>query len=175
MTALLVFTQWLIGATFLLSALSKVGSATSLRLFAETLVQLRLFRAGRPSRVAAAAIGLVEALVAIVLVPLSTAVTRLGFLLAIGLLAAFSAVILRSLRRREQVACRCFGGSAPAAFSAVHLVRNTGLLAAAVTGALAAGQPSAPWEVWVIAALAGAICAFIISRLDDVVSLFKTA
>jgi hypothetical protein len=173
--ALLVFTQWLIGATFLLSALSKVGSVTGLRLFAETLVQLRLARAGRPAMAAAMAIGSVEALVGIVLLPLGTTVIRLAFGLAMVLLTGFSVVIFRSLRRHEQVACRCFGGSAPAPFSGVHLTRNAVLLVAAAAGAALAGQPSAPWPAWLVAAPAGAICAFLISRLDDIVSLFKTA
>jgi hypothetical protein len=87
-TALLVFTRSLIGVTFLLSALSKVGSANGVRLFADTLVQLRLARPGRPA---------------------------------------------------------------------------------------VAEHQAAPWPLWLILAPAGAACAFVISRLDDVVSLFKTA
>jgi hypothetical protein len=170
-----VFLQCLIGVTFLLSALSKVGSATGLRMFAETLDLRRVARAGRPALLAAAAVGSVEALVAVVLLPLGPAVTRPAFLLAIVLLSAFSIVIIRSLRRHEQIACRCFGGSAPAPFSAVHLYRNAGLLLAAIAGALLADQQSAPWQMWLIMAIAGAICAFVVSRLDDVVSLFKTA
>jgi hypothetical protein len=173
--ALLVFTQWLIGVTFLLSALSKVGTPTGLRMFAETLVQLRLAGPGRYALVTAAAVGSVEALVAVVLLPLGPGITRLAFLLAIVLLSAFSIVIIRSLRRHEPIACRCFGGSAPAPFSAVHLLRNAGLLLAAIVGALLADQESAPWQMWLIMAIPGAVCAFVVSRLDDIVSLFKTA
>jgi hypothetical protein len=172
---LLVFTRFLIGITFLLSALSKVGSSASLRMFADSLVQLRLATMGGPAMRLAVGVAGVEALTTVVLLPLGATVTRLAFLLAMVLLAAFTTVIVRSLRRHEQVACRCFGGSTPAPFSSVHLVRNTALLLAALAGGIAADHQSAPWPVWLILAPTGAICAFVVSRLDDVVSLFKTA
>jgi hypothetical protein len=38
-----------------------------------------------------------------------------------------------------------------------------------------AEHPAASWPLWLILAPAGAACAFVISRLDDVVRLFKTA
>jgi hypothetical protein len=174
-SAPLVFTRSLIGVTFLLSALSKVGNANGVRLFADTLVQLRLARPGRPAVAAAIAVGSVEALVTLVLLPLGAGFTRLAFLLAMALLAAFSVVIARSVRRHDQVACRCFGGSTPAPFSAVHLVRNTFLLLVALAGGVVAEHQAASWPLWLILAPAGAACAFVISRLDDVVSLFKTA
>jgi hypothetical protein len=173
--ALLVFTRCLIGVTFLLSAMSKVGSANGVRLFADTLVQLRIARSGRPAVAAAIAVGSVEALVTLVLLPLGAAFTRLAFLLAMALLAAFSVVIIRSIRSHDQVACRCFGGSTPAPFSVVHLVRNAGLLLMALIGGLLAEYQTAPWPVWLILVPTGAVCAFVISRLDDVVGLFKTA
>lgn len=72
------------------------------------------------------------------------AAPRLGGAAALVLLAAFSAVLLRVLRRGVEVRCACFGQTDGAPLSALDLVRN-GLLGTLAALALAAGfEPHVP-------------------------------
>jgi hypothetical protein len=80
-----------------------------------------------------------ELVVAVLLVAAPVA----GGVLALVLLAAFSAVLLRAVRDGIRAPCRCFGAVREEPVSAVDLVRNT-MLAALAIGSIAAGAPRAP-------------------------------
>lgn len=94
-----------------------------------------------------------------------------GFAASIGLLAAFTAVIV--LRRNSKVSCRCFGTSAP--LGTRHVVRNAGLLAIAATGLVAdlvrTSVPANPLGL-VIAATAAATAAALVISFDAIVDLY---
>lgn len=68
---------------------------------------------------------------------------RVGGVAALALLAGFTAVLLRILRRGEAMPCACFGGSAERPVTEAAPVRN-GALAGAAVLALAATGPVAP-------------------------------
>lgn len=94
---------------------------------------------GWPRALARAVPG-VELLLAVALL----SVPGLGAIVALGLLAGFSGVLVRALRRGLPVRCACFGRAGGAQLSAVDLVRN-GLLAALAALAVAAGlEPHRP-------------------------------
>ncbi len=62
---------------------------------------------------------------------------------ALGLLVAFSVVLIRALRADTPVSCGCFGATATAPVSSIALVRN-GLLALAAVVAMTATGPVRP-------------------------------
>jgi hypothetical protein len=105
--------------------------------------------------------------VVLVAVPATAAV---GFVLASGLLLAFTAAIAASLRRGRPAPCRCFGaGDTPV--GPRHLVRNTVLVCLAVFGALAPENlPSVAGAV--VAVAAGVVVAVLVIAMDDIAVVF---
>lgn len=106
----------------------------------------------------------VELLLAVALL----AAPRIGGAVALVLLGAFSAVLVRALRGGADVRCACFGRAAGPPLSAVDLVRN-GLLAGLATLTLAAGlDPRVPSlsaaGAMAVAALAGSAGLFALRR-----------
>jgi hypothetical protein len=89
-----------------------------------------------PAGPTAVAVIATEAVI-VVLLALPTA-SLAGFALATALLSAFTVAIGTTVRRGEQVACRCFGSASSAPVGPAHLVRNAFLLAGSLTGVLAA-------------------------------------
>ena len=72
------------------------------------------------------------------------AAPRVGGVVALALLAAFSAVIMRALRGGGEVRCACFGQAGGRLLSGAELVRN-GLLGVLAALAIAAGlEPRVP-------------------------------
>ena len=104
-----------------------------------------------------------------------TAVSLSGAALLTAILAAGVAVVVR---RGTRARCACFGaasgGSAGRLLGRVHLVRNLGLLAVVCAGLAADGVANdrpAPAGM-VTAALAGAVTAVLLVRLDDLIAVF---
>jgi len=103
------------------------------------------------------------------------AVSLGGAALLTAILAAGVAVIVH---RGTKARCACFGasagGQAARPLGKAHLARNLGLLivmaAGLAAGAVANGRP-APASV-IMAALAGAVAAVLLVRLDDLVAVF---
>jgi hypothetical protein len=93
---------------------------------------------------------------------------RAGFLAAAALLAGFTLVLGRPLRRGQPVACRCFGAS-DAPVGVRHLVRNALLLLVAV-GGLSGPTPAAPTAAGAVAGLALSTLAI---RWDDLLFLVR--
>jgi hypothetical protein len=113
--------------------------------------------------------------VAVVVTELASAVLVLvtavaGFVLATGLLLAFTAAIAASLRRGRRAPCRCFGAT-ETPIGPRHLVRNATLICFAVLGALAPdGLP--PLAGAAVAVAAGVVVAVFVVAMDDIAVVF---
>jgi hypothetical protein len=104
--ALLIFCRWSIGLTFAVSAL---GKATAMGSFRDAIVDFGLLPAQLTGAVAGVVVG-AEGLV-VALEAAGGVLARAGFALALALLAGFSAVLARTLRKKTDVSCNCFGPS----------------------------------------------------------------
>jgi hypothetical protein len=160
-----VLARFLLGVTFGAAAVAKVRDSGALRGFL------------RASHVPDRAIGpLVAATVAAeaATAGLLLAYPRIGFPLALLMLAAFSALLGRALRRPVRVPCGCFGRSATPV-GAEHLIRNAVLAAVAVTGLVGtlAAAP-APLSGGTVAwAAVGVALALAVVGLDDLKALLS--
>jgi hypothetical protein len=125
-------------AAVLLAATFVVAGGSKLREPARTATAFRGLRLPRPGLLARA-IPLVELATATLLV----ARPAIGGAAALGALAAFSAVLARSLRAGDRVTCGCFGSSGAGEVGPLHLVRNA-LLACLAATALMASRPEIP-------------------------------
>ncbi|MFG1999785.1 MauE/DoxX family redox-associated membrane protein [Spirillospora sp. NPDC048911] len=166
----------LICLIFVVSAFGKVRGRAAFTEFTRT-TRILLAAALRRREVGRAAAGWAARAVAaaeiaaalLVLVPV-TAPAGLG--VAALLLAVFSVAMVAALRGGVSTSCRCFGAStAPIGWR--HVVRNALLVCAAVAGlaaALAAGSP--PPAGMALTAVAVAVVALLVIRLDDLYELF---
>jgi len=161
----------LLGAVFLTSAFTKLRNRRAFEEFTRTVRQL-----GAPRglvKAVALAVAISEASIPSLLVSPAPLVTGIGLGLAIVLLGAFVAGILRTLRRGTAVPCRCFGSSTTP-LGRRHVVRNALLTAAAATGLVGVitGAPNAPTAGGaVLAAVVGLVGAVLVVMFDDVVDL----
>ena len=177
MTYALMFCRSLIGLVFLASSMSKLRGPDAFRTFVGSVRDMRVVPA-RLTVTVAVLVAAVEAATPLLLVPMPHALARtvgtVGFGLAATALAGFTGGIVALLRKGRAAGCRCFGGSA-APFGRRHVVRNAALFMAAAFGAYAAarGIPIGPPQVTLMAAPVAAVCAILVVRLDDLVSLSK--
>jgi hypothetical protein len=145
----------LLALTFAWAGAAKLGRQ------AETAAGFGELGLGRPGALARA-VPLVELTLAVALL----AAPAGGAAAALVLLACFSAVLVRALRRGLEVRCACFGRASGPPLSAAELVRN-GLLAALAVLALTAGvEPRVPGlvpaaAVALVTAAAFALLAFV--------------
>ena len=103
------------------------------------------------------------------------AAPRIGYALALGLVAAFTLGLCGVVRSGRQVACRCFGAST-APIGLAHLVRNATILAVIGLGITAGaltddGVIALPAQLTAIAC--GALGGAAIVRWDDLVYLVR--
>jgi hypothetical protein len=155
---------------FVISSVSKLRG-TAFRAFVSSLRRLPVVP-DRWARLVAVVVVATE--VAIPLLLAMQAMALAGFALAASLLTAFAVGIAVSVRKGAPVSCRCFGPS-DTPLGARHVVRNTILIAVAVTGSLAmvaGGPPDLHPALTVIALTAAACVAALIVRFDDLVELF---
>ena len=103
-----------------------------------------------------------------------TTLLRAGFLLALGLLVLFTAVLLSALARRLGTSCACFG-STTKPVSGWDVVRNGGLLLCAGAGYWSTGAPSAalPLAEWGLVAVGAVIFVLIWIQLAEIAQVFK--
>ncbi|MFD3513131.1 MauE/DoxX family redox-associated membrane protein [Streptomyces sp. NPDC058657] len=118
-----------LGLVFLCSVVGKLRSAAAFGAFRATVVRLAPALRGWSRAVAVLVVGAEAAVVGALAVPTTTVA---GFALAAVLLAVFTGALTGALRGSAPVECHCFGGGAPIARR--HVVRNAGLLGAALTG-----------------------------------------
>ncbi|MEV6928530.1 MauE/DoxX family redox-associated membrane protein [Dactylosporangium sp. NPDC051485] len=157
-----------LGIVFAVSALSKVRGRAAWSRFTASVAAL----APAPrtaTRPLAAAVVAAEG--AIVLALAAGPVAPVGFAMAIGLLAAFTAAIVRAYRRERRVPCACFGSGRPV--GPRHVVRNGILAAVGLAGLVTAGGgPIRPAGAG-IALAAGLLCGLLLITFDDVADLFE--
>lgn len=112
--------------------------------------------------------------VVVALAELTAAVTLVlapvaGYLIALGLVAGFTAGLVSAIHRRTTESCRCFGASAQP-IGPSHLVRNAVLLAIAVTGLATLGPGDRPW----LALIPGALLSLAIVAWDELAFAFTS-
>jgi hypothetical protein len=165
MSALALAARCLLGVVFLVSALSKRDFSA----FSVSLRRMRVMPAGwvRPVGI------LVVAAEALTVVLLAIPGTALGFALAVVLLGTFTAAIVAVLSRGIAEPCPCFGPKA-APLGWEHLGRNAFLLVVAILGGFASSGAASTGAL-VVAAAAGVVVGALITRLDDLVALFRAA
>ena len=162
----------LVAAVFAVAVAGKLARRSAWR---EFVASVRGFDVLPPAAVrpAAAAVVLAEAAVVALLAVART--VPLGYGLAAGLLALFTAAMVRALRRGVQPVCRCFGARG-SAIGRVHVGRNVALAATAVAallGRLDGGGVHPAGAA--VAAAAGLLTAAVVLRLDDLAALFAPA
>lgn len=155
----------LLAAVFAVALLSKLRGA---EVFVSATRRLLPPRWADLDRVAAVAVAATElAVLALFAFPDTS---RYGFVLAAGLLTAFTAGIWAALRRGESAPCRCFGASSTP-LGRSHLIRNMLLGAIALLGALAPSGSIALAGV-LLAVATGLVLATLVVNLDVLVDLF---
>jgi hypothetical protein len=157
-------------AVFVAAAAGKAHRG-AFRGFAFSLTSVRWLPAGLAAPAAAAVIAL-EGAAAIALAVPRTA--TIGYGLAIGGLAAFTATAANSLRRGDRLRCRCFGADA-GPIGRSQILRNCALIAIALAGlgARLGGAPGWPGPVAATAAVAsGLAIAVAVIRWADLAYLF---
>ena len=157
-----------VGLVFACSALSKLRGRAA---YADFVGSVRALvpaadRGGAP--VLAGVVVAAELAVAAGMLP--TAVYRPALVLAGLLLLAFGVALALAIRRRVQVPCRCFGATSEPP-GRPQLVRNAGLLAVALLGAVVpAGAVAAGGAV--TAGFTGIVVAVLAVGADDLAVLF---
>lgn len=166
----LAFCRWTIVITFVVSATGKLASMTS---FQAAIADFEVLptRWVRPAGTVTVALELLAA----VLVLLGGQLLPDGFGLACLLLLGFSLLLARSLRRKADVRCNCFGRT-ERPITRYDLVRNGLLIGAGVLGGwlwLTYGSGLPPIGLLLISGLmAGALVA-VASNLHDIVELLR--
>jgi hypothetical protein len=156
-------------------AASAVGKArpAGFRAFLTTLADMGLGTAGMRRPLAYATITAEGVAAGLLLLP-GTRAGVIGLLLASLVLAALTIGVVRAVRGGgPPVTCACFGRTGRP-LGVLHLVRNTGLLLAAV-GALVvtgSGPGRATGGDLVVSVAAGAVLAVVVIGLDDIADLF---
>jgi Methylamine utilisation protein MauE len=166
----LTFCRWVIGITF---AVSAIGKATSMVSFRAAVAEFGVLPARLTDPVAAGTVA-AEGLV-VVLVALGGGWATAGFVLAMALLAVFSAALVLALRRKAGVSCNCFGSS-ERRISWYDVLRNAALVACCIAGlwgahSWAGGRPGV--GLVLVLGLMAATFMVIVSNLEDIVELLR--
>lgn len=161
--------SWLLAVVLGISAAGKLRNGAVRAAFRRSVREMAVLPAGAVGPVAVA-VPIGEALAAVMLVVPATAVA--GCVLALALLAAFTAGIVVVLRRGTAASCLCFGMS-ERPYGARHLARNTFLGAVALAGAALSGGSVEPLAA-LIAIVAAMIAASVVVTLDELLDLFST-
>jgi len=151
----------LLGFVFLWSLAVKARSGTAYEQFLTSVRELTGAAPGIARLLAAAAVAAELLIVVLLAMP---ALIRVGFTVALALLAGYSGTLALALRRGVRAPCRCLGSRADPIRPAL-LGRNAGLLLAAALGLIAAtahGRGSEPIAVAVSVVAAGVIAALVV-------------
>ncbi|HEY7069476.1 MAG TPA: MauE/DoxX family redox-associated membrane protein [Acidimicrobiales bacterium] len=172
MSYVLLSVRCLLGAVFLASALTKVRNRRAFREFEGTVSKLGVPRG--QVRAVALVVAITEASIPFLLAGPARAVTGVGLGLAVGVLGAFVAAIVHTVRRGAAVPCRCFGSSSTTPLGRRHVARNALLIAAAAAGlfgVVSGTQDALTPSGAAVAAVAGLVGAILIVMFDDVIDL----
>ncbi|GHC74302.1 MauE/DoxX family redox-associated membrane protein [Streptomyces cinnamoneus] len=173
MVCLALGIRCLIGVVFLASAVSKVTGRGAFDRFVSSVEDMRVVPT-RSGRSVARWVVVAEFTVCLSLATPVRAAGVAGFVIAGGLLAAFAAGIVLSLRQGVRTPCRCFGVSARP-LGPGHAVRNLVLVAVAIAGAVTTAGASgvAAPGASAVAVLGGLLVGGLVTALDDVLDLFR--
>jgi uncharacterized membrane protein YphA (DoxX/SURF4 family) len=157
--------RWMLIVIFATAAWGKLRGRRAFGDFTASVADLRLVPAGAVG-IAALLVPLLELLLVVRLAAGG------GFAGSAVLLAAFTFVAALAGRRRSSVSCCCFGASGTP-LGGRHAVRNASLTALAAGGwATAAIVPAPGGAEAVLAAVTGAVAGLLVTRSDDLWSLF---
>ncbi|MEU8660838.1 MauE/DoxX family redox-associated membrane protein [Actinoplanes philippinensis] len=169
MSYALIGARVLIGLVFAVSAVTKLRGRAAFTAFRASVADMRVVPGPLAGPVAA---GVVATEAAIPVLLLAPATADAGLVLAVLLLAAFSAGIARVLATGTAASCRCFGVSA-APFGRHHLYRNGALALTAAAGLAWPASATDPAGSAIVAGVA-AVAALTVVMLDDIVELFRS-
>jgi hypothetical protein len=169
MVYLVLACRCLIGATFLVSAASKLRSRSAFRAFVSWLAALPMPLVRRRPGLVASVLAAAEALIVVLVALPWTA--RPGLALAAIVLAVLTAGTWVSVARGTEAPCQCFGVSA-SRLGPRHIVRDALLCAAAAAGSAAAGAGGARPAAAVTSVGAGLVLAAFVVFLDDLAVLY---
>ncbi|MFE0191451.1 MauE/DoxX family redox-associated membrane protein [Streptomyces sp. NPDC059008] len=156
------------------AALGKIRSRAAFSRFAQSLTAMDLLPAGwvRACAVLVAG-GEVAVLLLLLASPLTAPAGVVGCVLAAGLLLAFTVGAALTVIRQVRVVCRCFGASG-GPMGRLHVLRNGALTLLAAGGVLSGGGAGAVAPAYTAVAVAGgAVAGALVTRLDDLVALFR--
>ena len=162
----------LLATVFVISLTGKVSGRSAWIAFEDSLREMAVVA---PSNVplTAVASAAVEAVIVVCLLVPAPALGLIGFVLSAGLLAVFAYAITAVVRRKQAIACRCFGASTTP-LSVRHIVRNGILVAIAILGAVATiGSAAAQLPVAIMAGVIGAVLGMLVAAMDDLVALVR--
>ncbi|BDM74622.1 methylamine utilization protein MauE (plasmid) [Streptomyces nigrescens] len=156
------------------AALGKVRSRAAFSRFAQSLTTMDLLPAGwvRPCAVLVAG-SEVAVLLLLLASPLTAPAGLVAFLLAAGLLLAFTSGAALMVVRGVRAECRCFGASGTP-MGRLHVLRNGVLTLIAAGGALSSSDIGAVAPAYAAVAVAGgAVVGALVTRLEDLAALFR--
>ncbi|MFG3115606.1 MauE/DoxX family redox-associated membrane protein [Streptomyces sp. NPDC048197] len=158
------------------AALGKLRSRDAFSRFTQSLTTMDLLPAGwvRPCAVLVAA-SEVAVLLLLLASPLAVPAGLVGFLLAAGLLLAFTAGAALMVTRGVRAVCRCFGASGTP-MGRLHVLRNGVLTLIAAGGALSGsgtGIGAVAPAYGAVAVAGGAVVGALVTRLEDLAALFR--
>jgi hypothetical protein len=162
----------LIATVFLGALASKVYSRAAFGAFVTSLRRMAVLPdAAAPLAARLSVTG--EALVAVLLLLPGRWLGAAGFLLAVGLLGAFTVAIGLSLRRGNRAPCRCFGVSTTP-LGPRHVARNLTLMGVSTVGLAAALEPGhLDPGASLVAGTLGVMLGLLVTALDDIVELVR--
>ncbi|GHF35746.1 hypothetical protein GCM10018790_12110 [Kitasatospora xanthocidica] len=168
----------LLGCRAVIAVVFAGSALTKFRARRDFASALRVMAVLPPRLTGAATVGVPVAEAALaLLVWVPEPVSTWAFAATGGLIALFSAVLVRLLRQGADVSCSCFGASG-VPVSKAHVVRNLVLIAVAAAGLAASTAPGpgglGPAGVAVVLLVAGFASALIIAT-DTLVELFSAA
>lgn len=159
----------LLSAVFVLSAASKCYRQPARSGFADAVAKLAPL-VWRIRHGVAGAVTAAEAGIAVLLILLHS--SDAGFVVALGVLSVFSAVVGVAVVRGRRVRCRCFGEDGTVV-GLGHLARNATLMVVALLGLVVGSQdlPAAHADGAVLAVGCGILAGLVLTRWDDLLFL----
>lgn len=172
MVALAFGCRFLIGVVFGVSAVSKLRTRSQFHAFLRSLQRMKVVP-GPLERASAVTVAAAEVAIVLLMAFPAKATGIMGFVVALGLLAVFTAAIVSVIARKIDTTCRCFGKS-DTPLGRQHVVRN--LMLMVMAGAGLAGEitgTSAEPGLLAVAAIAGLLFGGMVTMFDDLVALFR--
>jgi hypothetical protein len=155
-------------------AVSAAGKLRDWNAFAASVRDLGGVPAHRARAVARLVVALECLTAVLVLIPAAIPATA-GRLLAAGLLAAFTIVLIRARRRTPGLACHCFGPGT-AAVAGRHVARNLLLIAAVPLGEaerIGAAVGAVNFAGFALCLLVAGVSVAAVALLDDLAALLR--